>query len=436
MIRATHCAKASARMTERHVVIVGGGVIGLCCAWYSRREGYAVTLVERAGPEHQGCSLGNGGQIVPSHFEPLAAPGMAGLALRSLLTPSSAVRMEPRLDLRFLRWGVDFIRSATLAHVRRCAPLLRDYALLSRQCYEQLAAGQGNLFGLALQGLLMLPRTQQGLAQECALAERARSLGLAASVLSATQARELEPAMRMNVCGAVFYPQDAHLVPQQLLGVLMRSAAEQGVRMLWHTEAQGWRTANNRVESLHTSQGELAADQFVIAAGCWTPLLLRGLQLRVPIEAGKGYSVTLPQPPVLPRISAVLPEARIAVTPMAGALRFAGTMQFAGLDLRIEPRRVKAIIDAVPQYLPDFAAEDFTMAPVWTGLRPCTPDGMPFLGRSARYANLIVASGHAMMGVSLGAATGLLVGELLAGRAPSLALDLLRPERFSQRGWP
>ncbi len=420
-------------MAERHVVIVGGGVVGLFCALNARREGYAVTLVERGTPEHDACSLGNAGQIVPSHFEPLAAPGMAGMALRSLFTPASPVRVEPRLDLRFLRWGIDFIRSATHQHVQRSSPLLRDYALLSRQCYVELAAGAGNDFGLTLKGLMILPRSQRVLEQECAVAETANKLGIEARILSAAQAREIEPAMRMEIAGAVLFPLDAHLVPQRLVALLTERIQQQGVRILWNTEAQSWRASASRVEALRTSHGEIVADEYVLAAGSWSPRSLSGLRMRLPVEAGKGYSITLPQPPVLPSISAVLPEARVAVTPMGGALRFAGTMQFAGLDTRIEQRRLQAIIDAVPQYLPDFSVRDFAGVAGWTGLRPCTPDGMPFVGRSERYGNFIVATGHAMMGVSLAPATGRLVGELLAGRPSSIPLDLLRPERFDRR---
>lgn len=420
-------------MTERRVVIVGGGVVGLFCAWQARSEGFAVTLVERGGPDHDCCSLGNAGQIVPSHFEPLAAPGMAAMALRSLFTPESPVRVEPRIDLRFLRWGVDFIRSATHAHVLRCSPVLRDYALLSRQCYQELAASTGNEFRLTLKGLMMLPRTTRAFEQECAVAETARRLGIEATILTAAQAREIEPAMRMDIAGAVLFPLDAHLVPQRLVAMMTERIKQQGVRILWNTEALSWQASGERIDALVTTQGELTADEFVLAAGSWSPRTLSGLRLRLPVEAGKGYSITLPRPPVLPSVCAVLPEARIAVTPMDGSLRFAGTMQFAGLDAAIEPRRVQAIVDAVPQYLPDFSSRDFAGLPAWAGLRPCTPDGMPLLGRSNRYANFIVATGHAMMGVSLAPATGLLVGEMLAGRRPSIPLELFRPGRFDRR---
>ena len=418
-------------MTERRVVIVGGGIIGLCCAWYARQAGLAVTLVERGAPGHDACSLGNGGMVVPSHFEPLAAPGMAALALKSLFTPASPVRVDPRLDWRFLRWGLDFVRSASALHVQRSGPLLRDYALLSRHCYEQLAQLRGNDFGFTPAGMISVANTAQGFEHECRSAQAAQRLNIDSRILTAAQLRELEPAMRFDVAGGVYFPLDAHLVPQRLVDHLTESLVAQGVRLMWSTEALGWRSTHSAVEALQTSAGDLSADEYVLAAGVWSRDALQGLQLRLPVEAGKGYSLTVAQPPVLPTHCAILSEARIAVTPMGSSLRFAGTMQFAGHDLRIDPRRVRPMIKAIPAYLPDFQTTDFAAIQPWAGLRPITPDGLPFLGRSERYRNLIVATGHAMMGVSLAPATGLIVSELLQRKNPSLPLTLLQPERFA-----
>ena len=417
-------------MAERRVVIVGGGVVGLFCAWYARRAGFAVTLVERGDPEHDCCSLGNAGQIVPSHFQPLAAPGMTAMALRSLFTPESPVRMDPRFDLRFFRWGLDFIRSASAAHVERCSPVLRDYGLLSRQCYLDLAAPGREEIKLAQRGLLMLSRTEVGFGHERDAAAAANRLGMDARVLSAAECRALEPAMRLDVLGGVYFPLDAHLAPQRLVAMLTRELLADGVQIMWNTNALGWRANGARVEALLTSAGELVGDEYVLAAGAWSPNVVAGLKLRLPVEAGKGYSLTLTQPPVLPAVSAVLTEARVAMTPMGDHLRFAGTMQFAGLDLTIDSRRVKPMIEAISKYLPDLNASHFSGVTPWTGLRPCTPDGMPFLGRSRRYTNFIVATGHAMMGVSLAPGTGHIVGELLQGRPGSVALELMRPDRF------
>ena len=418
----------------RSLVVVGGGVIGLSVAWYARREGFEVTVLERGSPAHDSCSLGNAGMVVPSHFVPLAAPGMVGMGLRSLGNRRSPVYVKPRLDPAFVRWSWNFWRSATRAHVQRSAPVLRDLSLLSRRCYEELAAERGNDFGLEREGLLMLCRTEHALEEEAAAAAHARELGLDARVLDAAGLAALEPGLRTAALGGVHYAQDCHLSPQRFVAGLVRDLEASGARLVWNAEATGWRVEGRRgaerIVALETSAGEFTADEYLLAAGSWSPRTVSGLDLRLPIEAGKGYSVTLPRPRAVPRTCAILVEARIAVTPMQGALRFAGTMELAGLDESIDPERVRAIVEAVPAYYPDFALADFDGLPPWRGLRPCTPDGLPYLGRVRRYRNFSVATGHAMMGLSLAPATGRLLAELLAGRPTSLPLDACAPERF------
>ena len=361
---------------------------------------------------------------------PLAAPGIAGMALRSILTPRSPVRVEPRFDLDLLRFGWSFLRAANHAQVRRAGPLLRDFCLLSRSLYRDLDREFGGRFGLRHDGVLMLVRDEQHFAEERELADEARLLGLQAEVLGPDEIRRLDPAVRYQVAGGVLYRDDSNLDPVALNAELTHNLQREGVEFLWDTEATGWHTGEGRVRALQTTRGELQGEQYLLATGSWTPILRAGLGLRLPIQAGKGYSLTLPAPPALPSLPSILVEARIAVAPMGARLRFAGTMQFAGRDLRIEAHRVKAMLDAIPGYMPEFSAADFAGVEPWTGLRPVTPDGLPLLGRAPRLGNLIVATGHAMIGMTLAPATGLLVAELLAGRKPSLDLSLLAPARF------
>lgn len=419
---------------DRSLVVVGGGVIGLSVAWYARRQGFEVTVLERGAPTHDSCSLGNAGMVVPSHFVPLAAPGMVRTGLRSLGNRRSPVYVKPRLDPAFVRWSWDFWRSATHSHVQRSAPVLRDLALLSRRCYEELATERGNDFGLEREGLLMLCRTEHAFEDEAAAATLARDLGLDARVLDPAGLAALEPGLRTAAVGGIHYVQDCHLSPQRFVAGLVRDLEGSGARLVWNAAATRWRVEGRRgaerVTALETTAGEFTADEYLLAAGSWSPRTVRGLDLRLPIEAGKGYSVTLPRPRALPRTCAILVEARVAVTPMQGTLRFAGTMELSGLDESIDPARVRAIVEAVPAYYPDFTPADFDGLPPWRGLRPCTPDGMPYVGRVRRYANFSVATGHAMMGLSLAPATGRLVAEMLAGRPTSMPLDAFAPERF------
>lgn len=415
---------------ERSVVVVGGGVIGCAVAWYAMREGFRVTVVERGAPAHESCSTGNAGMVVPSHLVPLAAPGMVATGLKSMFDPRSPVYIRPRLDVEFMRWSWHFFRSATPAHVERSAPRLRDLALLSRRCYEELADARGNDFGLQRNGLLMLFRTEHALREEAHAAEIANRLGVEARTLSAAETAALEPDVKLAVVGSIYWPLDCHLSPRRFVSGLVRDLEAGGATFHWNTEALDWRVENGRVAKLATSAGELAADEFVLAAGSWSPRTTRGLGLRLPVQAGKGYSVMLEKPRRLPQICSLLMEARIAVTPMQGQLRVAGTMEFGGLDESIDTRRVRAIFERLPEYLPDFTVSDFEGLPPWRGLRPCSPDGMPYIGRTSRLANFTVATGHAMMGLSLAPATGKLVADTLAGRTTSIPLRGFEPERF------
>jgi D-amino-acid dehydrogenase len=417
--------------SNRTVVVIGAGIIGLSTAWYARRDGHRVIVLERGARDHDCCSLGNSGLIVPSHIEPLAAPGSTGVALRSLFNPRSPLRLHPRLQPDYLRWCWRFWRSATAAHVERSAPALRDLALLSRSCYEELDSALGSRFELQRRGALVLCRTQHGLDEEAKAAELANRLGIPAHVLDATQTAEIETGMALSVAGSIHYPLDAHLTPQVLVAELTSELERQGVEFRWSTEARGWRRAGPAVRMVETSGGDIEGDEFVIAGGSWSARLARGLDLRIPLEAGKGYNVTLTRPRKRPAMSAILSEARIAVTPMGQSLlRFAGTLELAGLDTSIDMRRVRSITDAIPAYYPEFNPQDFENLTPWSGLRPCSPDGMPYIGRVHRYQNLIVATGHAMMGVSLGPATGRVVSDLLLRRTPSAPLERFDPDRF------
>jgi D-amino-acid dehydrogenase len=431
---------------SKHVVVIGAGIVGLSTAYYCAERGHRVTVIDRAPQQRDGCSFGNAGMIVPSHFTPLAAPGMVALGLRWMWNPESPFYIKPRWNRELFSWAFKFWRAATRNHVVRCAPVLRDLNLAGRTCYEELADlarhDDNADFGLERRGLLMLCRSQHTLDEEAETAHRARDLGIAADVLDREQLAALEPDVKMDVAGAVYFPRDCHLSPNRLMAELERRATQAGVRFLWNTEVIGWRLVGKHLaavnirpaaggESTATKPAEeVSADEFVLAGGAWSGELVRALRLSLPMQAGKGYSLTLPRPPRLPKICAILTEARVAVTPMGDSLRFGGTMEIAGLDETISERRVRGIIRAARQYYPEFRSEDFAGVRPWCGLRPCSPDGMPYLGRTARYHNLVIATGHAMMGLSLGAISGQIATRLVSEESPEFDLALLSPDRY------
>jgi len=412
------------------VAIIGAGVIGLFAALECVRRGWRVTVVERNGAERDGCSFGNAGIVVPSHFVPLAAPGMVALALRWMWKPASPFYVKPRASWRLLDWALRFWRAANAAQVERAAPVLRDLAHESRRRYETLAAEE-NDFGFSTGGTLMLCRTRHALDEEAHAAELAARLGVAAEVLDAAGTAAREPGVHADIAGSVYYAGDCRLVPHRLMTALQRKAEHAGVRFEWNTAVSGWRTAGGRIcAAIAERGGEIEADEYVLCAGSWSADLARGFGLKLPLEAGKGYSLTLPKPRTSPLHTAILTEARVSVTPMGDALRIGGTMALAGLDERVDPARVRGIVAAIPRYYADLTAADFDGLPPWRGLRPCSPDGLPYIGRTAACANAVVATGHAMMGVTLGPVTGSLVARVLSGERTAHDLTLLAPDRF------
>lgn len=413
----------------KHIVILGGGVIGLSVAEACARRGHRVTVIDRQPQQRDGCSFGNAGMVVPSHFIPLAAPGMVALGLKWMWNPESPFYIKPRLDLDLIRWGIRFMRSATKAHVERSAPLLRDLSFASRAAYLEI--GGGTDIGLATKGLLMLCRKSHTLDEESAVAERARALGIPAEVLDARATAALDPGVTMDVAGAVHFPEDCHLRPERYLAWLQERATAHGATFLWETTVDGFRREGGRLSAARTSAGEIAADEFVLCGGVWSDDVVRDLGTRLPMQAGKGYSVTLEAPVQQPALCSILTEARVAVTPMGGTLRFGGTMEISGRSTTVSLRRVAGIIGAACEYFPAFERRHFAGISPWHGLRPCSPDGLPYLGRSGAAANLTVATGHAMMGLSLAPVTGAITARLIDGENPGFDLTQLSPDRFA-----
>lgn len=431
----------------KKVAVIGAGVVGLMSAYYARQQGFEVTVIEKNAPKRDSSSYGNAGLIVPSHITPLAAPGVINQGLRWLLDNESPFYVKPRMNLDLLRWGYYFWRASTQAHVARSGPVLRDLSLASKQEYRALAQVLGDDIQLTERGVLMLCRSDAGLAEEAHVAAHAETLGIKANVLSKQDVQALEPNLTLDVIGAVHFLDDAHLNPAVLMGKLQAWLEANGVQFIWHRDVVGIERDGNKVKHLtarmtdgsktdtgKTETGKIdtiQADVFVLSAGSWSPEFAKALNVRLPIQAGKGYSMTLEPPPISPNYPALLVEAKVAVTPFADSLRVGGTMEIAGINHRVNANRVRGIIKSACQYYPELTPDAFQDVPVWHGLRPCSPDGLPFIGRTRQFENVVVATGHAMVGLSLAPVTGKLVSEVLVGKTPTVMLEPLSPDRFA-----
>jgi D-amino-acid dehydrogenase len=411
------------------ILVIGGGAIGICCAHYLTQSGRQVILIEK-GDIGCGASLGNAGLVIPGQSIPLAAPGVITKGLKWMRDPESPIYIKPRLELDFLKWLWKFSRHCTAGHVRRAVPILRDLQSASMELLKELATIEKIDIGLRQEGIVDAYRDRQEFEKGVQTAGLLRQFGLENRILGRDEIHSLLPVIRTNIVGGVFYSQNAHLVPERFVLGLARHAEQNGAVIHAKTEVIGMKKSGRRITSVLTTRGDITANEIVLAGGSWSPIIVRHLELRLFVEPAKGYSISYKRPINFPEIPLLLVEAKVAVTPMDEVLRLAGTLELAGWDLTINLRRVNAILKSVPLYLPDFDPRSLDLIEIWRGLRPCTPDGLPHIGRPNNLDNLIVATGHAMKGISLAPVTGKLVAQLAAGERPDIDLSALNIERF------
>ena len=412
---------------EPDVLVIGAGVVGVSAAYALAVRGRRVAVID-AGQIGAGSSYGNAGLIVPSHSLPFAVPGMIGQGLRWMFDPESPFYIRPRLDRALLSWLLRFRAAATDKRARRAVPVLGGLLRASREIYDEWASLAGTECAFETKGVLYLYRTAKGLAEGRHEIEMMAKAGLHPRILDETEIRELVPQIRPGMAGGIKFLEDAHLEPHSFVLGLARQAERNGAVFFDNAEAIGFETSGRKITAVRTTRGDIHPNQVVLATGAWTPAVARDLDLRIPIEAAKGYSLTFRRPDPCPALPVILQEAKVAVTPMGPFLRFAGTLELAGMDFSINQRRVGAIRRAPPGYFEGM--DDLELVEIWRGLRPCTPDGLPILGAGGKWENLILAAGHAMVGMSLGPVTGEIVAQLACGDTPDFDLELLAPERF------
>lgn len=412
----------------QQVVVVGGGVIGLACAHFLERAGCRVTVIDRQAIG-QGCSHANCGLICPSHVLPLAEPGAVRTALRSLFQPRAPFRVRPRLDPKLWYWFWRFARRCNLPTMLEAGRAIQPLLESSLALYQQLIEQEGFDCEWEQSGLLYVYRSRAAFA---AYEQTDRLLTehfqLSAQRLTGEEVSAFEPALKPGLAGGWYYAHDALLRPDRLLAAWRRRLTERGVSFLEHCVWKGLHRSLRQVQAVQTSQGDLPADAVVVATGAWTPQLAKDIGCDVPIQPGKGYSITMPRPALCPRRPLIFPETRVAVTPFATAYRLGSIMEFAGYDATLSPRRLNLLVQGAEPYLREPTAE-----PVWerwSGFRPMTWDSLPIIGRAPSAENLFVAAGHNMLGLSMAPATGRLIAELVTEQPPHLNPQPYRVQRF------
>ncbi len=410
------------------ITIVGGGIIGLCSAFYLSRLGYQVTVIDKK-TIGESCAKGNAGYITPSHFIPLSSPGMISKGLLWMFDPESPFYIKLRWDKNLLNWLWQYARNCNHRHVDRVKKLLVDTSMESLDLYEKLSQTLANGFEFKKHGLYIVCSSQSYLKTEISNMQRANELGLKAQLLNQQELSDCEPGIKFKAKGAVYYPEDAHVQPAKLLTRLHQYLKKQGVEFIENVNIDEFKIAGKNISALRSQKNTYAVNQLVLACGAWSTQIAQLLDLNIPIQAGKGYSVTIDNP-WQTETPFILAEARVAITPFDKAIRFGGTMEFSGIDLTIKPRRVKGILNSVKRYIPDFDLHSVDTTKAWAGLRPCSPDGLPLIGRITKYSNLVVATGHAMLGLSLAPVTGKMVADTLHNER-FVPPKLFDPNRFA-----
>ena len=413
---------------EWDVAIVGAGVIGVCSAYYLAKAGHTVVLIDQ-GDVCSGASYGNAGLLTPSHAIPLPAPGALTNGLKWLLDSTSPFYIKPRPSLQLARWLWGFFRSSSDECVQRGLPVLAELGRVSMELFDEIIADESIACHFEHNGWTQVFVSEEGLEEYLHEAEVVGKVGIDSRVLSRDEVRALEPMLSDDVVGGIHFPNDGHLEPGAFVHGLAQRVAKMGVELALNQEVTGIDFSDPKQSVVKTNTGEYKARQVVVAGGANSVEFSGMLGVRIPIQPAKGYAIIVERPAKGPKISMLLGEARIGATPMGDRLRFAGTLELAGFDMRISERRVKAMQERIPQYLP--SVDLSSPIEIWRGMRPCTPDGLPMIGTCPKHPNVVIATGHGMLGVTHGTFTGKLVAELVGGHTPSMNLEPFAPARFT-----
>jgi D-amino-acid dehydrogenase len=402
----------------KKVLVIGGGVIGATCAYYLSNSGWQVTLIDQ-GEFGKGCSHANCGLVCPSHVLPLACPGAVGRSLKALFQRHGPLSIKPRFDLGLWSWLWRFAgrcnHNDMLASGRAIEALLNS----SRSLYDELFRAESLDAEWEARGVLFVFLKRAAMEEYAHTDQIMRdAFGRGAKRYDGAALAELEPALKPGLAGGWHYECDAHLRPDKLMSSWRRVLTRRGVTIHEQCPFHGFLGRSGRAEAADTSLGKLEADAFVVATGAWTGRLKLDVGCRIPILPGKGYSMTMPRPGRCPAVPLIFDEHRVVATPFESGYRLGSIMEFAGYDETLDPRWFEFLSGAARHYLREPSAEPVVER--WYGWRPMTFDGIPIIDRSPALANVVIAAGHNMLGLSMAPATGKLVAELLGEARPSI----------------
>ncbi len=420
---------------NKDIAIVGGGIIGICSAYYLHKSGHKVSLFE-SNKIGKGSSYGNAGFIVPSHYSSIANPAMLKKGIKWMLNPNSPFFLKPRFDLDLIKWLIKFTSFCTTKHVNNNKHFLRDINLYSLDLFKELKESSDFDFNLQFTGLLNVCKEERSLQEQESFVNEVKELGLEAKILNRDELKKLEPNISLNAVGASYLKDDATIQPYDFIIAMKNYLEKEGVKFYEDCQIEDICVNKSKVTSIVDQNSNVYnADSFIFAAGVFTKKIVQKLDFNIPMEGGKGFSFIANKTDSLNfSTPMLLVEEKVAVTPYDSYVRFGGTMIMDGHDLSINKRRVNNIRKIANSYINGLDMQEHQMKDIWAGLRPCSPDGLPYVGRSKKFSNVIVATGHAMKGISIGPATGKIVADLIDDRRTEINIDKMNPYRFNGKG--
>lgn len=419
------------------VVVIGGGVVGLASAYRLASAGLDVTVLESGSPG-AGASHGNAAKVALAESAPVPAPGVLLQGLRWMLRPDSPLSVRPSISPSYLRFMATMARHCNARDFRVGLQTHLALAETANELFDAYVDDQVD-YEMHSRGVLLAFETEKRYREHSAHLETYEQFGMVPTRLVGDEVQQMEPALSDRIGYGLHFEQDRQIEPASLTRGLLARLEALDAQVRPDTQVRGFQRDGDRVTAVETADGQrIAADHVVLAAGAWTGLLSRKLGAPLPINPGKGYSIDYRPAPVELRTSLTLEDARVAITPLNGMIRLAGTMEFGSMDSTVNPVRVEAIRRAAREGLRGWAEADTEGAeqPPWAGLRPMTPDGLPVIGRLEKIPNAYIASGHGMLGLTLAPGTAEIVVDQLLGRpstVPDAVLAAVSPQRFTSR---
>lgn len=409
------------------ILIVGGGVIGLACAYYLLKEGRSVRIIER-DTVGDGASGGNCGFIFSSHILPLCSPGVIKSELQRLLSGSSQLIIKPGMDISRFVWLMNFARKCNPDHLAHAIHAREEILRHSKLLYTSLFSSEVFDCDQKQNGILLVFKSQKEFEKYSDIGKWLEKYNLAAEALSKDALLRLEPSLSDTVCGGWYYKPDFHVHPKKLVQEWKKAVLNKGAIVTENCELERFQLDNRRIISVTTNKGDYNSGEYVLAAGAWTSPIAKQLRVNAPIQPAKGYSITFKRPQVFPEIPCIFYEKRVASTLWVEEGRLGGIMEFSGYNEKVFNKSIRQIKEGANEYL----SEPLTVngGEEWAGFRPACYDDLPIIGRPSQFENLIIAAGHGSTGLSMAPGTGKLVAELIAGKKPHMNFSVFSVDRF------